>query len=968
MIQMYELKEIDMRIKSIKNLLIVVFSSLFLLVADTSIAKDKDTFFWDPATTSGKVALAAAGTALVAGGILAALFSSKHHTDRTGAVSTIAFVDQIPIWTDMNVNATQTNIYTVQNISDVIFNNLTINTADFTSPLSLTTTCGSSLAPHATCTITITVSPTAPTSIDKILTVGNSLQTITSEIKFDVQSLAIVHKDSVEMMYAYPGDTTNGSVELQNTSNQNLTFHTGLFFTINAPAGFTLVEDPAHDLDPQACKNVNTLSPNQTCKFYYKYTNNFSSTNPNINPGTVSGANVSIDFRYDDPSGDVDLKYQFQLYAPSLRWFLQMPQNVTGFNSLPINGANEQTISDVGDPVTVSGGKIYIGTTAGLAVSRDLGESWRVYTTGNGIGVNTFSAGSNSRSAIRGIATALPNNVYLATAEGLAISHDGGANFVTKTTDNGLASNQVNGVYALDAEHIYAATQNGFSISTDGGETFHPPASGPTTGVILEVYATDPQHIYVAAAANNGLWITPDGGITFTHPITGVTISKVFVDSYAIYAAGASTGLYVSTNGGNSFTQITGRGLGSNIIRSVYADATQVYVATSAGLSIIAKSDLLNPAVNFSTKTTGNGLGSNNIQQVYADATHIYAATAVVSTTIPGGFSISTDLSGNSFTNKTSQGTLCYSSGGATFSGVNKAVALADNIYVATDNCFAISHNGGLSFTNYTTSTTPALPSNLVFGVSSPIQISGTQNRVYAATSNGLSIITDDTTSVPTFVTKNSGDGLPSNSLFGVYALDANNFFVATANGLSVSNNGGVGFANYLAGVNLLDVFALDTNHIYAGSNSNGLYITTNGGVSFTPYTTAQGLGSNTVNGVYALDTNRIYAATNGGLSLNLNFDTTPTIFTNKTIADGLGSNILKGVYVDAAGIIYTADSLVFAISTDNTGTQFVQYNFLSGLDLGNGDSKSVYIDPTNKLYIGTSLTGLFYTKLVAGP
>ena len=79
---------------------------------------------------------------------------------------------------------------------------------------------------------------------------------------------------------------------------------------------------------------------------------------------------------------------------------------------------------------------------------------------------------------------------------------------------------------------------------------------------------------------------------------------------------------------------------------------------------------------------------------------------------------------------------------------------------------------------------------------------------------------------------------------------------------------------------------------IYAAT-SGGLSLSTNAGTSFTNKTTANGLGSNTINGVFASGST-VYAATNGGLSISTNSGTS---FTNKTTADGLGSNTISEVY-----------------------------------------------------------------------
>ena len=69
--------------------------------------------------------------------------------------------------------------------------------------------------------------------------------------------------------------------------------------------------------------------------------------------------------------------------------------------------------------------------------------------------------------------------------------------------------------------------------------------------------------------------------------------------------------------------------------------------------------------------------------------------------------------------------------------------------------------------------------------------------------------------------------------------------------------------------------------------------------VTFTNYTTANGLGSNTVYEVYAVD-DKVYAATFGGLSISTDGGAT---FTNRTTTNGLGNNIVYGVYAVGATV-----------------------------------------------------------------
>lgn len=85
---------------------------------------------------------------------------------------------------------------------------------------------------------------------------------------------------------------------------------------------------------------------------------------------------------------------------------------------------------------------------------------------------------------------------------------------------------------------------------------------------------------------------------------------------------------------------------------------------------------------------------------------------------------------------------------------------------------------------------------------------------------------------------------------------------------------------------------------------------------TFTNYTTANGLGSNQVNGVYAVGST-IYAATSGGLSISTNGGTN---FTNRTTANGLGSNTVFGVYADGS-TIYAATSGGLSIYVEPTGS-----------------------------------------------
>ena len=240
------------------------------------------------------------------------------------------------------------------------------------------------------------------------------------------------------------------------------------------------------------------------------------------------------------------------------------------------------------------------------------------------------------------------------------------------------------------------------------------------------------------------------------------------------------------------FTNYTS-GLGSNVLRGVYATDDTIYAATNGGLSISIDS-----GISFTNYTSG--LGGNFVLGVYATDDTIYAATN-------GGLSISTD-GGTTFTN--------YTSGlGNNF--VRGVYAIGSTVYAATLGGLSISTNGGTTFTNKTT--TDGLGSTTMFGV----YVIG--STVYAATANGLSISTDGGTS---FTNKRSGDGLGSNAVVGVYAIGSTVYAATDGGGLSISTNGGATFTNKtttdgLGSNNVLGVYAIGST-VYAAT-TGGLSI-----------------------------------------------------------------------------------------------------------------------------------------------
>jgi hypothetical protein len=303
-------------------------------------------------------------------------------------------------------------------------------------------------------------------------------------------------------------------------------------------------------------------------------------------------------------------------------------------------------------------------------------DTYTSKTTANGLGSNN----------IFGV-YAVGNTVYASTQGGLSISTDGGTSFSNKTTTNGLADNFVFGVSAVGST-IYVGTFGGLSISTDGGASFTNKkiADGLGSNMVYGVYAVGST---VYAATTGGLSISTDGGSSFTNKTTANglgnnTVYGVYVVGNTVYAA-TTGGLSISTDGGSTFTnKTTTNGLGNNVVFGVYAVGSTVYAATDGGLSVTTDG-----GATFTNKTTSNGLGSNNLYGVYAIGSTVYVATK-------GGLSISTD-GGSSFTNKTT-------ANGLVSNTVKGVYTSGSTIYAATNS--GLSYCSAVSSTNTWTGTT----------------------------------------------------------------------------------------------------------------------------------------------------------------------------------------------------------------------------------------------------------------------
>lgn len=284
---------------------------------------------------------------------------------------------------------------------------------------------------------------------------------------------------------------------------------------------------------------------------------------------------------------------------------------------------------------------------------------------------------------------------------------------------------------------------------------------------------------------------------------------------------------------------------------------------------------------------------------------------------------------------------------------LNGVYVFGSTIYAATDGGLSISTDGGATFTNRTTA--DGLGDDFVFGVYVADDI------IYAATVGGLSLSGDGGA---TFLNYTTADGLAGNEVRGVYALGEGqglSIYAATDRGLSIVTFGELGaiFTNRTTGLDSNLVYGVyvvagtPNNTVYAatsddGRDEGGVSISTDGGETFDNYTTDDGLGNESVNGVYAVGA-IVYAATDSGLSISTDINATPA-FVNYDNIDGLGDDFVSGVYA-VGTTVYAATDGGLSVTTDG-GANFTNYTTTNGL--GGNIVSGVYVVGTT-IYAATN-------------
>lgn len=455
-------------------------------------------------------------------------------------------------------------------------------------------------------------------------------------------------------------------------------------------------------------------------------------------------------------------------------------------------------------------------------------------------------------------------------------------------------------------------------------------------------------------------FITVPQGLDTYSEIATNDVKKVYVDSNGVIYVATFGGLAISYDGGLSFKNFTtANGLGGNKVTDVKVDANGViYASTYGGLGI--SNDGGNSFVNRTAADNGIVNINNQINALDIGNNKIYLATG-------SGVSVSTDLSGDTFS------TLNVSMSRDIFvDNTNILVATSAGLLKSTDSGtnFSIFDNGSAPpisnnlwsvFKKDTFMITASSDSGLYVSQFDPVNFSqknnvndqlasddvrdvfiDKNNTFYAATAQGLSHISDGDLNFTSL--NNINNNLASDVTNSVFVDENLTLFVGTEDGLSVKYPTDNNFVNSksFTGLpwNITKVF-VDSNNVYAGSQSNGLFVSYDSGVSFSK---VNGISGSQITTIFA-DDNGIYVGTDMGIAISRDSGLT---FSNIAKGAGGGDALLNGaikkVYV-SSGKIYIATLVGLSVAQDLDATTFIN---ITSPTITNDMLTSVFVEGDN--------------------
>lgn len=516
---------------------------------------------------------------------------------------------------------------------------------------------------------------------------------------------------------------------------------------------------------------------------------------------------------------------------------------VTWTNKTIASGLCSNSVKDVHQ----YDGIIYIANGNCVSSSNDLGSTWtNRIVPGTGLVVDTFQKSPNGSFTGWGANTSWgpvrigsTDGITWATSDKLYTSKVFGSgdntlfrNYGTRTSLT-IEGPGINGQVGVGSVTLYecgdAIFVSGLDVYAVGQDTYN---SGPRTVCLSSDGGASWSFNTYAYGVSSVI-----GGSVMANDTIYVDNSKMYLaqgnGAYSIFEM-----IFNINTPVQSFTTITGRN-GVENIKSMAKVGSKIIVDTDGGeVSSINKGATWEPyaglAVGYSPDVMAVPGGQTYVTALFETGGMLYADTVL-------GLSVSSDA-GDSWTPFVTQptttresiavsGTNIYTAGSTglsvsnnsgvswtvLYSGANLKKVVASGSIAAflnplTSTKVLISTNNGVSFASKTATT----------GEVNQVAIDGSNGKIYAATTLGLRVTSDNG------VTWTSLSGLASSTVNGVYVRNGV-IYAATAAGLSISSNNGTTWSNKKV---------------------------------------VDGLASNIVNSVYVAADGTVYAATAAGLSI----------------------------------------------------------------------------------------------------
>jgi ligand-binding sensor domain-containing protein len=535
-----------------------------------------------------------------------------------------------------------------------------------------------------------------------------------------------------------------------------------------------------------------------------------------------------------------------------------------------------------------------VGTPIGLYISKDLGKSWTSRDAQNS------SLMSND---VRDVLIDSRGWIFVATSGGLALSKDQGANFRVYTRDQGLPSNDIYSLHQDAGGFIYVGTTQGLAVAAADLSSFqvfavHQSQALAAASLVMSIESKgvfgSPGNEIIVGTNGHAFAVSTDGGANFN--FMRAPCSSLYVKAIKI---GPDGKLYVGGSSPNSFEACLG-------VYDQYADPLTVssqVLTTQQGLpgGNVSGIDFSGGKIFVSTNrgvglaTLGAQASDLSFQQFGSGALDPSLSTSDLKITANAQVFVGTER--GLLVSDTSASLALFKSpaGGLLSNSIFDVFTAPDSsLYVATPYGISISKNGGASFTSFKPVTDlPHDPVHKVDADGSNIYIS-TTDKMYRSPDKGATWI-----KIPVEA------GLEDSRVKDMVVDAKHRLYVGTPTGVFVSSDFGKSFTAALRGVEV-NGLALGQDGLFYVGAVEGVYQAKQGSFDFrkildTSYwTAAQALSQDPSLGL-------LYGTPDGLFNMSTHKSLAVTDSTTRRVYDVLSSNNWV-VVAGSGGLFYSSD------------------------------------------------------------